>query len=1047
MKRIVTVIIATLLCIACMGITVYAGTDTNADSGSTKTGDKLQGGPSSQKTGVYVTVSTAPNDNSPSHAIGNGIIFKTKGGQNIPSFDVDSQSKISGSHQTLKAEAPWPFPAFKAGSNPVGYGKTICEWCKNTKNPTTGQSWASTIVLKCGVTNAQQSELLAKGNSLYLNFEPIMFCNNFSNTKNSKGAIIVGLVSGIAEKIPEGKTYISSVTKSGFPKSFMYETNKNWQGISGVTAPAGLISNADMKNKKLGYGICSIKLNQGQQVVIVCEDASGKCETEYLSANNTWNIENPYKGCNFVEATFSKKKTDLTDPHATYSAVCSSGQPNRSVGTGNQTFNVAQGEEALFIHYKGTLTEEMPILSEADLKAWECGVIMPKYAAQREDGADVDNSYTLKDHIEEVIEKVKGFREECPDNGSHCEHVQCTGHAVIDRVTCKGSEDWQSQKYGISANLGAFPNAIWNLYRPEVSTTKWDTFAKALGNTERWTIDEEVDPQFSYFLTRSHLEDVSVSPDREGIGATAKAYNIAPQYTWEQKYTGKEGVAQKGNSTATHDVEDYDYQYTAYGYDLKIYYHFEHDEKSHEEGEQVPNADGIGTHYEVTHSCHHSAHSWGNEVYEESTYSPSEWNGSTGGHKEDKFKTKGMPSGKNTNAGKVVEVKTGETLKGRFAKSGEEFEYKAVKAQLVGSDFQGTTFSIYPEVAMSIWISGSADKYTNPTEKLVYVMGEYKRNYTPPIAHSFKTKIESGEMKGIGSLASASTGAATKGVNAYDLGITAMGTTFEVATQTRYEMDIYTVGCNVTDSEANSEWGNQQTDVAGSHEEYVSSVINGMQQELIMKMDSSKFDKPIYYTLLSTEGHLKRTDEHKETEVFFHSGKYDQEGTVQGWCNTMWGLGADAYEEALQYTSNKILNTMFVSCTDGVEDNASLPYNPNPHVGTAMNGILQAHGSHWYDEESKNKMKVEYYHTHIVFGYMTADDKVDYNLLEQSGYSRLINRNDNIHVSFYTRLANDLDYTSADGYTWGDLTGTYSIDHMIGTDFSVINQTTAQMKK
>ena len=71
----------------------------------------------------------------------------------------------------------------------------------------------------------------------------------------TSGPIICGLTAGIGSKISDSKTWISTVTRGAFPKSFVYEPGKNWQGISGVSIPPSLISTGEMTNKGLGWGI------------------------------------------------------------------------------------------------------------------------------------------------------------------------------------------------------------------------------------------------------------------------------------------------------------------------------------------------------------------------------------------------------------------------------------------------------------------------------------------------------------------------------------------------------------------------------------------------------------------------------------------------------------------------------------------------------------------------------------------------------------------------------------------------------------------------
>lgn len=820
------------------------------DAGHSTTRD-IVGGPSKEKVCVFVSVSISDGENSPSTAVGHGAYLINSDYYGNPG-DCSSDSKINGASLGAVFSAPWPSSMYwcVGGQNGAGGGKAITNWCANTK-AADGSEMASLIAEKaCGVTQDQIRTYMAQGKSVFLNFEGCLWCKNFTGMTTSSSGIISGLAYGIGSKISDNKTLISSYLRGSFPKGGFYDIPL--QGISTVNPPSGLISTGEMMDKSSSWGICSICLNQKNQVVLCVEDDSGLWQTQYLSAGDEYTIQNPYQGAEFVEATFSTKKTDLTDPNASYDAVCGSGAPNRATGAGTVEFNIPNKEVALFVHYKGDIPD--PELEDAHLYSWETAVILPRYAAQRDDGAEVDNAYTLETHINEVIEMVKGYTKSCPHNKDYTHANNASGSAVIDKITCRGSEDWQSQKYGVSADLGDFPNASWNLYRQSVSGEKWDTYSKALNNTNKWQIDEEVDPQFSYYLTRSHLEDVSACP--EG-GDAAAAINISPEYDWETTWTGKEGASQKADTEGSHHVSDYSYSFTAYNYDLKIYYHFECGGDYWEEGStgDWDNDPSTPDTYKVTDSeTHPKGHKYnaagsdwsgiGNStIYKENSYTPDPWIGNTGdGHIEDKYKTKITPSGQNTAAGTVVAWEDGSTLSGNFAKGGS-FDYTAKTGQLVGSQFQGVSFSIYPEVKMSVWTStGGADKYASPQESVCYVMGEYARHYTPPIAHSYKARLTTGSMEGMGTLASAADGSDAKKVldNASgnqdnDLGVTAMGTTFEIATTSRYKIDIYTVGCNVTDHEANSEWGNEKQSVKGSHEEYVSSILAGMQQEIMMR--------------------------------------------------------------------------------------------------------------------------------------------------------------------------------------------------------------------
>lgn len=812
-------------------------------SGEGEVGGNQHGGPSQAKSGFYVTCSIASDPQGSPTPVGHGAILRSqdaaRNNYNVPAFDVESQSKIAGTHRGYYGTAPWPYPAYGTGA---GFGKLVINWCNESNAEGTSDNGITLLNDCCGVTPEQIKQYIADGKSVFLNIEPIAWTNHFDSMAASSmtTSVDVGLVEGIARAY-SSKTWVWRYLNNIFPRSFMYDAT--YQGIAAQADPGQnvFIATSELTNHHGGYGIGSLLINDSYQVVICIEDSDGAWQTQYIGwSKPEYTIQNPYNDCEFVEATFSTKKSTLTSVDASYDAVCSSGAPNRGTGAGGVTFDVPANEVALFIHYKGDFPPPDP--SEAHLYSWETDYIFPNYLNDRA-GGYVNNEYTLKEYIEECIEEVEGYTQACPHNSSYS-HATATGSAVIDKITCRGSEDWESQHYGISANLGKFPNASWNLYRESVSGELWDTYSEALNNTDKWTIDEPVDPQFSYVLSRSHLEDLSACP--EG-GDLAAALNIAPNYEWETDWVGKTGASQKADSENSIESDVYEWTMTAYGFDLIITYHFEHDAVHWEDGEygDWDNDPDTPDTYEVTDSEDHPAHEFSKYKYFKSnSYTPPQWDeNSTGGsHIIDKYKCKVTPSGQNTAAGTVVAWEDGSNLSGNFAKGGS-FDYTAKTGQLVGSQFQGVSFSIYPEVKMSVWTStGGADKYASPQESVCYVMGEYARHYTPPIAHSYKARLTTGSMEGMGTLASAADGSDAKKVldNASghqdnDLGVTAMGTTFEIATTSRYKIDIYTVGCNVTDHEANSEWGNEKQSVKGSHEEYVSSILAGMQQEIMMR--------------------------------------------------------------------------------------------------------------------------------------------------------------------------------------------------------------------
>ena len=112
------------------------------DAGHSTTRD-IVGGPSKEKVCVFVTVSIADSETSPSTAVGHGIYIINSDYYGNPG-DCSSDSKISGANLGGVFSAPWPNSMHwcVGGQNGAGGGKAITNWCANT-NTSTGSTWAS----------------------------------------------------------------------------------------------------------------------------------------------------------------------------------------------------------------------------------------------------------------------------------------------------------------------------------------------------------------------------------------------------------------------------------------------------------------------------------------------------------------------------------------------------------------------------------------------------------------------------------------------------------------------------------------------------------------------------------------------------------------------------------------------------------------------------------------------------------------------------------------------------------------------------------------
>ena len=242
---------------------------------------RMSGGASAAKTGFYVTVSIADSDISTPHAVGRGVIFKTQGGADVPTFDVASDSRIPGATVGGAGTAPWSWPAFRL-EGAAGYGGTTKSWlAAKHSSGVTNAEWIAER--KCGVPASEIQGYINAGKTVFVNVEPIMWANSFAgNVKQAN--IIVGLTYGIGSRYPQGagKNFIGVVTHGAFPASFRYD--KAWQAIAPCPDPGGRYTSATMTNKSIGCGIISVKCNDSLQVVICCENEDGSWTTEYLGS-------------------------------------------------------------------------------------------------------------------------------------------------------------------------------------------------------------------------------------------------------------------------------------------------------------------------------------------------------------------------------------------------------------------------------------------------------------------------------------------------------------------------------------------------------------------------------------------------------------------------------------------------------------------------------------------------------------------------------------------------------------------------------------------
>ena len=323
------------------------------------------------------------------------------------------------------------------------------------------------------------------------------------------------------------------------------------------------------------------------------------------------------------------------------------------------------------------------------------------------------------------------------------------------------------------------------------------------------------------------------------------------------------------------------------------------------------------------------------------------------------------------------------------------------------------------------------------------------------MVHGFKTEITgSGQMEGIGSLATAATGHTAQTVknesSATTLGLTYMGTTFNVATKNQYYFDIYSLGFTTEDEKstgtaANSAWGNEHSQVQAAHQMYVSSVLAGVQQEIIMELTFKPSGKKLYYTMLTDTQNVvgQSTQKVGDYDLWWKNNSFADNGTdYSGFYDS--GI-AETYLNLRELYDGTLINNG--ESHEGQQNDSEQAQIKNVVDYTGGSYDEYTGYANWYDEESFYRFEVEKWLTRVTMDYISCSDKVDYNLLTQSVLSNYLNQKDFVECRFYTRLWRDSDTKYTDGYYSWDSNPTFRVDKVQGVDFTVINQSTEDMKK
>jgi len=935
-------------------------------------------------------------------------------------------------------------PAFDGS---VGGGSILKAWLMQPCDDPNYSSNAGYVAEQyLHVPREEINKELANGKTIYLQFTPIFWARLQKENKDSQMGwwISNSRLWAIANPKP---SFIASATHRNFPQCCALEFP--WWGLGSVSGFKGPGEYWELSEWQAnGLGIGGVSLKSGYQIVLCIETGTG-WNTQYLTTDRYYEIKNNIGGAVLQSDSgfVSQTPTKSTSSSATYSEVkngCT--QIGSLVSGGTYDFLSRPNSKALFLHYKGQV--QVSATAATDLYAWEVSYRLPGCKAgittsKRTDKGILHNSFNSMQSL------VNSWQ-----------NSQLGGTSdVLEKRELDRSQP-TDHDYRLTQNHGAFhiDGGIWQLYRSPYNDL-WEEYPSLEGRV--WTVQDKIDTNYGYYLTRSHLESLGIVEDRENAGLAGKY--LAKTKAFVVGYNGKTGADQGANTIKTHTGKaPYSWSYTAHWTGEGAWIEYEYRTR-----ERLPHSDKFGCFgdnpdtplvqeddYLLCSSRHYTPWSpWKKTKPSRAASAFYSRGGSYGGHNISKYKSQITATGKSGHAGEESIATEGIDLKGKFVK-GSDFDFTSsrISKAIHGSEFN-MTYKLYGEIPFLFWIQGNTYTYDTQTAETVFIWSEYERSIKPSMVHGFKTEIDTGVMNGVGSIATAATGHTAQTVksqsSATTLGLTYMGTTFNLGTTSRYKFEFNTLGFTTEDERseginANSAWGNEHSPVKAAHETYVNSVLAGVRQEIIMELTFKPSGKKLYYELLTDENGVtgKVTDKIGDYDLWWKNNSLNGSIDYSGFYNS--GT-AESYLNVRELYDGTLINN---GETHEGQENNSEPSEIKDAVDYSVGsyGEYTNYGS-WYDEESFYRFEVEKYRTTVTMDHLGASDKIDYNVLTQSVLSNYLNQKDFIEVRFYTRLYREPNTKFTDGYYSWNGCDTFRVDKIQNVDFTVINQSTEDIKK
>lgn len=885
--------------------------------------------------------------------------------------------------------APWGIPPFNGSS---GAGSYIKNWLMFTE---VGDFSCGADYVMAQMLHMSESQILdwyADPNNR-LNVEPFLFGGYYTGASASSfsGAVFCASTTAWA-KVADQNNFGGRYTHKNLPNCMVHDIPVYPQ----YPVPSDKNSRHDSGTiLSHAYGIVTVMPVTGKQIVKVYKTDGVVDNTSYSFTDTPVEVkdEGSYK---VKKWDTSKQKTKAKSTKADYPEVTAGCELVKS-GSGPATVDMQPEEKAIFVLLEREEVDVSPALTPDAIRAHELNVVFRYMDGLRDETAGAGRAF---EGVNFIFNNVKSQYER-PTSDTVRNWETDEDYEVVEECSGATAESGRAVHYY---------NEAVGYYLP------WNETKDPFG------LDEEIDTHYSVNVSRVYWESNLHSVEYRDSGMNGYAdevLGISPsligEITEADPGSNVESTlpdAQVNNYSFTAKLQEYWEERDILGYEKEI------DEETGEEIEGDP-----------IYSEWRDLNDW--ILHKIVDYSITTYC--------DKYKVMVTPQASVESAGTVLEEFSGNTLLG----------HSALPVQIVSTQLSGT-LTFYPEVPMTVWYTPDLVNYAEPTNELIYILGEYPRKCTPPAMHGYSTRIEGGRMEGTTTLPAPATG--TVAQETYDYyaergnfinGVTAMGTTFETATKNRHQMTIGSVIFDCTDEYGvESAWNNSWVDPEGSHDAYESQLVSRLDTQMILQFFKGGNPYGAPYTMTADVSDYSLQRDEKLVELEWKEGSLVNKGEVIEGINWAFNVsnGSELYSK---WGLDEMLNTMYISTSDPKSENAS---GNDLSADSAL-----GRSNPWYDEESIT-MVIRFYRTDITFGQLIGDDKVDYNMLQQSNINRYDRKNtdpsNSLEARLYSRLylIGDDPKINADGYSF-DHTSTVRFDEIERARFAIVNSTTEQMKK